>query len=102
VAGTEPTRFDTYDGAQLTQQQGNATLMLGFTASPLYTQGAMFEVISQIRPTSVMSGDTALTERASLLLLEGASDGWFWEAATGGTLWIKVPGTATISVTPSL
>jgi alpha-D-xyloside xylohydrolase len=102
VAGTEPTRFDTYDGAQLTQQQGNATLMLGFTASALYTQGAIFEVISQIRPTSVMSGQSALTERASLVLLEGASDGWFWEPATGGTLWIKVPGTASIAVTPSL
>ena len=23
--------------------------------------------------------------------LEAATEGWFWEPATGGTLWIKVP-----------
>lgn len=28
-------------------------------------------------------------ERASLADLEAAADGWWWEAAIGGTLWIK-------------
>jgi alpha-D-xyloside xylohydrolase len=97
--GPEMTRFDTYDGTQLTQQRSGSTVSVGFTPSSLYTQGAVVEVIAQARPTSVMAGATPLVERASLAALEAAADGWFHDAAaTGGTVWVKVGQATTITL----
>jgi alpha-D-xyloside xylohydrolase len=98
VPGPVATSFTTYDGTLLTQHRPGSFVSLGFAPSPLYIQGAVVEVITQARPTTVMAGSTALVERASLAALEAATDGWFWEPATDGTLWIKVAGAATIAV----
>jgi alpha-D-xyloside xylohydrolase len=73
--------FTVYDGTQLAQAPGSIT----FTPGSAFTTAAMFEIIATAQPASV----GALTQRASLAALEAAPDGWFWEPATGGTLWIK-------------
>ncbi len=98
AAAPAATRFDTYDGTLLTQQATGGALTIGVTPSALYTQGVVVEVIAQARPSAVSAGGDALAERASLAELEAAADGWWWEAATGGTLWIKVAQGATIAV----
>jgi hypothetical protein len=49
-------------------------------------------------PASVHANGMLLVQAASLAALAAAGSGWFWEAATGGTLWILVPGAATITV----
>lgn len=94
----DATRFEIYDGTEITQQVVGQVVTIGFTPSTLFTRGAIFElVVQQARPTSVLAGSTPLTERASLAQLEAATDGWFHESATGGTLWIKVAQGATIT-----
>jgi alpha-D-xyloside xylohydrolase len=98
-----PTSFTVHDGAEVTQVDTAGVLGLGFTpatgADAVYAQGVLFEVITvAASPTTVINGATPLPARASKSELDAAADGWFWEAATGGTLWIKVPGAATITV----
>jgi hypothetical protein len=58
----------------------------------VFTKGAMFEMIGISEVVSLAN----LPQRSSLAELEASPDGWFWEPATGGTLWIKVTaGTVT-------
>ncbi|MBZ0231578.1 MAG: hypothetical protein K8M05_04455, partial [Deltaproteobacteria bacterium] len=83
---------------EVTQQLAGGALTIAVTPSALYTQGAVVEVIAQARPSAVTAGASALAERASLAELDAAADGWCWESATGGTLWIKVAQGATIAV----
>ena len=59
---------------------------MSYTPGSVFTKGAMFEIIATAQPASVGT----LTQRASLAALEAAPDGWFWEPATGGTLWIEI------------
>jgi alpha-D-xyloside xylohydrolase len=92
--------FTVYDGATITQQSNGGMLTLTFQqgATPVFIQGALFEVIATAGPTSVMKGSAALASAASLSDLQGMSEGWFAEPATGGTVWIKVAGSATVTV----
>jgi len=85
--------FTVYDGTLLVQ----APRELTYKPGSVFTKGVVFEVIATGQPISVRSTISGtLIQRASLAALETAPDGWFWEPATGGTLWIKVPsGTAT-------
>jgi len=96
--GPSATSFTVYDGSAITQDV--MATQLTFTPGATFTTGALFEVIARpTTPTAVRDGATALTHRTSYATLIGASEGWFWDAAaTGGTLWIKVPGAATLSV----
>jgi hypothetical protein len=41
----------------------------------------------------VTLGGASLTEAATPADLEALQSGWAWEAATGGTVWVKVPAT---------
>ena len=94
--GPTRTTFTVYDGTKLAQTGGTA---LTYTAGTLFTAGALFEVIATpSAPASVHDGATVLQQRGSLMALKQATDGWFWEAATGGTLWIKVAGSSSITV----
>ena len=88
VAPGPASSFTVYDGTQLAQAPGSVT----YTPGSVFAQGALFEVIATAQPTAV----GALMQRASLAALEAAPDGWFWEPATGGTLWIKT-GAGTVS-----
>jgi alpha-D-xyloside xylohydrolase len=81
VAPGAASSFTVYDGTQLAQAPGSVS----YTPGAVFTNGAMFEIIATAQPSSV----GALTQQASLAALEAAPDGWFWEPATGGTLWIK-------------
>jgi len=81
IAPGPASSFTVYDGTLLSQAPGAVT----YTPGSVFTQAAMFEVIATAQPTAVGS----LMQRASLAALESAPDGWFWENATGGTLWIK-------------
>jgi alpha-D-xyloside xylohydrolase len=88
VAPGPASTFTVYDGSQLAQAPGSVT----FTPGSVFTKGAQFEVIATAQPSAVGT----LTHRTSLAALEAAPDGWFWESATGGTLWIKTAaGTVT-------
>ncbi|MEO8844016.1 MAG: TIM-barrel domain-containing protein [Kofleriaceae bacterium] len=84
-----------YDGTRITTDGG-----FQITAGSVYTQGALFEVIAHTQPTGVHAGATALGEAASLAALESAATGWFWEPATGGTLWIKVGSDQLATIDP--
>jgi alpha-D-xyloside xylohydrolase len=103
VPSATASTFAMYDGTQLTQElTATDGLHLSFTpgaSGPFAGQGAVFEVLPVASSPSVSANGAPLTQRASRAELDAATEGYFWEAATGGTLWIKVPGTATIVVT---
>ena len=88
VATGPSSQLAVYDGTQLVQSTSSVT----YTQGSVFTKGVMFELIAQPQPASVGT----LTQQTSLAALEAAPSGWFWEPATGGTLWIKTPaGTVT-------
>ncbi|MBS2029397.1 MAG: glycoside hydrolase family 31 protein [Deltaproteobacteria bacterium] len=82
--------FTVFDGTQLSQQLAGDGQHLGFTpsVSGVFAEGVIFEVIATAQPTSVVNGGASLTRLASVDALR-ARDGWFWESATGGTLWVR-------------
>jgi alpha-D-xyloside xylohydrolase len=88
VAPGPASSFTVYDGTQLAQAPGSVT----YTPGSVFTKGAMFEIIA----TTEVGSITAVPERASLAELEASPDGWFWEPATAGTLWIKT-GAGTVT-----
>ena len=92
--GPQPTTFTVYDGTVLTQQPGALTITPGST----FTEGALFELIGTPMPATVTDGGTTLVQAGTLQLLETTTTGWFWEAATGGTLWIKTGASASIAI----
>lgn len=96
--GPEPTAFTVFDGTTIAQAAGASEL--SFTAGTRFARGALFEIIARpAAPTVVRRGSASLTEHASFAALAAATDGWFHDAsATGGTLWIKVDGNATVDV----
>ncbi|HEY1812771.1 MAG TPA: TIM-barrel domain-containing protein [Kofleriaceae bacterium] len=95
VAPGPASSFAAYDGTQLAQAPGS----LSYTPGAVFREGARFELIATPPPATVLANGAPLAQAASLDALAAAGSGWFWESATGGTLWILVPGApATISV----
>jgi alpha-D-xyloside xylohydrolase len=92
VAPGPASSFTVYDGTELAQAPGT----LAYTPGTVFAQGARFELIATPMPASVHANGVVLPQAQSLAALDGS--GWFWEPATGGTLWILVPGAATITV----
>jgi alpha-D-xyloside xylohydrolase len=92
------TTFRVFDGTIITQG-ANAT-ELTFATGARFTEGVLFEVIATAAtPALVTNNGVALMARGSYAALSAATDGWFYESgATGGTLWIKAAGAATITV----
>ncbi len=97
--------FTLFDGTVVEVGDNAATLKV--TPGTKFGQGTLFEVIGWRTgrgDTATVTAVTdatlgALTERNSLAQLQAASDGWFFDpAATGGTLWIKVAGAASLSI----
>ncbi len=96
------TSFTVFDGTTISQQRHDLGqdkgLSIELVPGTRFSGGALFEVITvTTAPTSVSTEAGVLVERASLAALVAAGDGWFWEPATGGTLWVAVPGAATIT-----
>jgi alpha-D-xyloside xylohydrolase len=98
--GSSKTSFTLYDGAKITQQAAGHVPSLTFAPgqTPTFTQGAQFEIIATPQPSSVVNHGSALTRQPGMDALKASSDGWFWESATGGTLWVKVSGAASITI----
>jgi alpha-D-xyloside xylohydrolase len=88
--------FAVYDGTQLAQQGATVT----YAPGSVFAKGALFERIATAMPTSVSTAAGPLAPQTSRAALLSAGSGWFWEPATGGTLWILVPGAATATVMP--
>ena len=84
------TSFTVFDGTQLSQQLASDGQHLGVAldANGIFTEGVIFEVIGTTQPSSVANQGAALQQLASTSALR-TQDGWFWEPATGGTLWIR-------------
>jgi hypothetical protein len=60
-----------------------------------------FEVLAfgPEKPFQVMDGSGALAQMPDLAALEAQESGWFYEAARGGALWVKVgPGGHTVQI----
>jgi len=95
--GPSATSFPVYDGSTLGQQSTGGTLSLTFTPGAVFTEGVLFEVIGTPAPSSVSSEAGALAQLGSRAELQSAGSGWFWEAATGGTLWIELPGAGSVT-----
>ncbi len=98
--GPELTTFYLFDGSILTQSENGRALTFEPSMQPRFTGAVLFEKIATpAKPVRVLNGATELTERADYAALLAAADGWFWDStSTGGTLWIKVPGAAAITV----
>jgi hypothetical protein len=65
----------------------------------VFTSGFVVESIGAPEPADVLREDASgaqatLSRRASLAELEASAEGWAWEPALRGTLWIKVRGGA--------
>jgi alpha-D-xyloside xylohydrolase len=93
--------FTMFDETKIEQQfedNGDAPGTIDYTAGKTFLAGALFELIATSAPTEVTTESGPLTQRASYAALQSATEGWFHDpAATGGTLWIKVPGSAKIA-----
>ncbi len=86
--------FTVYDGTQLAQQGATVT----YAPGSVFAKGALFERIATAMPAAVSTDAGMLMPHASRAELLAAGSGWFWEPATGGTLWILVPGAATATI----
>jgi alpha-D-xyloside xylohydrolase len=94
VAPGPASTFAVYDGTKVAQAPNG----LQYAPGSVFAKGALFELIATAMPAMVRNGSTVLVAQASFAALKAAPSGWFWEAATGGTLWIKVAGPATIAL----
>lgn len=98
--GPDQAPFVLFDDTRI--ETANGVHRLTMTPGKRFKQGVLFEVIAfGAQPPAGVSDDSlgALTERASYAALEAASDGWYFDAAaTGGTLWIKLPGAASVTI----
>ena len=81
--------FTVYDGARIAAAPGTISVAPG----SVYKDGFMLEVLRAGKPAILTVDGMAAGGVASRTELD-AGGGWFWEAARGGTLWIKLGGGA--------
>jgi alpha-D-xyloside xylohydrolase len=84
--------FALFDGAELRQEKTGTGVTLYYKGGSEFKYGAFFELLAYgtVKPASVKSNGTALTEAASLKVLGEASTGWYLDSASGGALYVKV------------
>ena len=88
--GTTATSLVVFDGGVIEQKADAAEIT--FIEGSTLTSGVLFEIIGRTdTPVSIRNGGFIITERTSKAALDAATEGWFWEPAVSGTLWIKVP-----------
>jgi alpha-D-xyloside xylohydrolase len=98
--GPVGTRFDLYDGTVLKQRLGTGSLRLEVAPGEVFTSGVAFEVHAMPPVAAVTVDDAPLSQRADAAALDAATDGWFHEPGTGGTLHVKLgPGTHLVRAT---
>ncbi len=79
--------FSVYDGSGAEQTAGGE---LRLSSGTVFTRGAVIERIATARPAAVELDGAPLPE-VPQPALEGAAQGFAWNAETGGTLWVRVP-----------
>lgn len=86
--------FVLFDGTELGQDNRPDLLVLRSSAGREFVAGVQFEVVAwgPRKPQAVRVAGGSLPEQPSLAELDKVESGWLWDAATGGTLHIKVPG----------
>jgi alpha-D-xyloside xylohydrolase len=98
--GADQPAFTMFDGTSIVVTSSARRLKL--MPGTKFDQGVMFEVIAMgaAAPARVRDDSRGdITERNSYAAVQNASEGWFFDpSATGGTLWIKVPGPAALTV----
>ncbi|MBI5480958.1 MAG: glycoside hydrolase family 31 protein [Deltaproteobacteria bacterium] len=82
-----PSVFALYDSTVISQNVTSFSVAPGRT----FTLGTMLEIVGTSQPGGVDLGGTALTQAATPADLDAAPSGWAFEAATGGTVWVKLP-----------
>jgi alpha-D-xyloside xylohydrolase len=101
--GPSATEFTMFDGTRIDADNNARSLKL--VPGTKFKQGTLFEVIAwrplniaaPMRVSDASTGD--LTERGSYAALQSATEGWYFDAAAlNGTLWIKVPAAANLSI----
>jgi alpha-D-xyloside xylohydrolase len=93
VPGDSASAFALFDSTRMSQAPVAGGNDLTFHGGQTFTKGAMLEVLRvPVIPQAVTRNGSELGVRETLAVLEAADDGWFWEPALGGTLWVKLPG----------
>jgi hypothetical protein len=86
-----------WDGTSIERGQDGS---LRVSSGSVFARGFVLESMATAEPTDVVHEDdagtkTTIERRPSLAALQGlddASQGWTWEPARRGTLWIKLRG----------
>ena len=93
VAAGEPSSIELFDGTMLGQEASGGNISLSAEQGSQFVHGFVFELVAfgDTAPASVTSDGATLPERDSLAGLEGNDAGWFFDAADGGRLFVKVP-----------
>jgi len=92
VPSDATTTFTLFDGSVISQTPLAGGTAVDFHGGQTFKSGAVLEILRiPVIPQTVTRNGAELRGHATLAALEADSDGWFWESAVGGTLWVKVP-----------
>ena len=94
IAPGRPRRFDLWDRTSVERANDGAFLV---TSGDVFVKGFVLEVLAAAEPSEVTREDaseakTTVAPSASLAALDALAEGWAWEPARRGTLWIKLRG----------
>ncbi|MHB8873273.1 MAG: TIM-barrel domain-containing protein [Myxococcaceae bacterium] len=90
--GKEPSSgFELFDGSHIAVNHLSTGTQVTWRNGKTFKAGAILEILRAPVPQSVGLDSTGLAELAGPGALEAAGEGWAWEAAMGGTLWVRIP-----------
>jgi alpha-D-xyloside xylohydrolase len=99
ATGDADETFTVYDGTEIQMSAGGAVSTLRYNPGSVFDQGAVFELIAESAPASIVRlVDLPLEQYDTLAELEAAGSGWAYTSERGGTLWIAVPEGGEISI----
>jgi len=78
-------QFELFDGGSVSQHSAEDNTTVMSHSGDELDQGAMFELVAASAP----SGVGGLVEASSLIALDDATDGWFYDTSDD-TLWMKL------------
>jgi alpha-D-xyloside xylohydrolase len=92
IAPGRPRRFDTWDGTRVERSSDGSFHVASGT---VFVDGFVLESMATPQPAEVVREDdaganTTLERHASSASLDAAAEGWAWEPAGRGTLWVKL------------